>query len=103
DRPEGQRRRDDGVAAPPEAVVPGSLEGQRRRDDGVAAPPEAAVPGSLEGKLRPIPGRAPCAYFWMRPLVAAQRPMSLSGCGACSGAGCSRTRWALVPLMPKEE
>ncbi len=46
--PEGQRRRDHGVAAPPEAEIPES-EGQRRRDHGVAAPPEAEIPGS-EGR-----------------------------------------------------
>jgi type I restriction enzyme M protein len=46
-RPGGQRRRDHGVAAPPEAQVLVSPGGQRRRDHGVAAPPEAQVLVSL--------------------------------------------------------
>jgi hypothetical protein len=57
--PEGQRRRDDGVAAPPEARVPVSPEGQRRRDDGVAAPPEARVPVLLSGRAIRNAGRHP--------------------------------------------
>jgi WhiB family redox-sensing transcriptional regulator len=52
---DGQRRRDHGVAAPPEAGSSGS-EGQRRRDHGVAAPPEAGSSGSQGGDVGDPPG-----------------------------------------------